>query len=63
MLQFQLMGAAAYAYPKSTGVINMIQPDGVQPSPEGFSGGGAVDIPWGLTSMATTMSGPATSGR
>ena len=48
MLQFQLLGAAAYAYPKSTGVINMIRPDGVQPSPGGFTGGGAVDIPWGL---------------
>jgi hypothetical protein len=48
MLQFELMGVAAYAYPKSTGVINMIRPDGVQPSPDGFTGGGAVDIPWGL---------------
>ena len=48
MLQFELMGAAAFAYPKSTGVISMIRPDGVQPSPDGFSGGGAVDIPWGL---------------
>ena len=48
MLQFELMGAAAFAYPKSTGVINMIRPDGVQPSPDGFTGGGAVDIPWGL---------------
>ncbi len=48
MLQFQLMGAAAFAYPKSTGVINLIRPDGVQPSPDGFTGGGEVDIPWGL---------------
>ena len=48
MLQFQLMGAAAFAYPKSTGVISMIRPDGVRPAPDGFSGGGAVDIPWGL---------------
>ena len=48
MLQFQLMGAAAFAYPKSTGVISMIRPDGVQPAPDGFTGGGAVDIPWGL---------------
>ena len=48
MLQFELTGVAAYAYPKSTGVINMIRPDGVQPSPDGFTGGGAVDIPWGL---------------
>ena len=48
MLQFELMGAAAFAYPKSTGVINVIRPDGLQPSPGGFTGGGAVDIPWGL---------------
>ncbi len=48
MLQFELLGAAAYAYPRNTGVINMIRPDGVQPSPAGFTGGGAVDIPWGL---------------
>jgi hypothetical protein len=48
MLQFELMGAAAYAYPKATGVISMIQPDGVQPTPAGYTGNGAVDIPWGL---------------
>ncbi len=48
MLQFQLLGTAVYSYPKSTGVINMIRPDGVQPSPAGFTGGGAVDAPWGL---------------
>ena len=26
----------------------MIRPDGTQPVPEGFTGGGQVDIPWGL---------------
>jgi hypothetical protein len=48
MLQFQILGAAGMSYPKSTGVISMIRPDGSQPSPAGFTGGGAVDIPWGL---------------
>jgi hypothetical protein len=48
MEQFEIMGRAALSYPKSTGVINMIRPDGTQPVPEGFTGGGKVDIPWGL---------------
>ena len=26
----------------------MIRPDGTQPAPKGFTGGGVVDIPWGL---------------
>ena len=39
---------AALHYPKATGVINLIRPDGTQPAPAGFTGGGAVDIPWGL---------------
>ena len=26
----------------------MIRPDGTQPAPTGFTGGGAIDIPWGL---------------
>jgi hypothetical protein len=48
MLQFEILGAAGMSYPKSTGVISMLRPDGSQPSREGFNGGGAVDIPWGL---------------
>jgi len=48
MEQFRIMGAAALKYPKPTGVINMIRPDGTQLEPNGFSGGGAVDVPWGL---------------
>jgi hypothetical protein len=48
MLQFEILGAAGMSYPKSTGVISVLRPDGSQPSPEGFNGGGAVDIPWGL---------------
>ena len=48
MEQFRLMAAAAFKYPKSTGVVNMIRPDGTQLEPKGFTGGGAVDMPWGL---------------
>jgi len=48
MEQFALLAGAALHYPKPTGDINLIHPDGVQPAPEGFTGGGAVDIPWGL---------------
>jgi hypothetical protein len=48
MEQFRLMAGAAFKYPKSTGVINMIRPDGTQPEPKGFTGDGAVDMPWGL---------------
>jgi hypothetical protein len=48
MEQFKIMGAAMLSSPKPTGVINMFRPDGTQPAPEGFSGGGAVNVPWGL---------------
>ena len=48
MEQFEIMGAAMLRYPKPTGVISMIRPDGTQPVPAGFTGAGAVDIPWGL---------------
>ncbi len=48
MKQFELMGAAMLRYTKSTGVIHMIRPDGTQLDPKGFTGDGAIDIPWGL---------------
>jgi hypothetical protein len=48
MEQFRIMGEAGLRYPKPTGVINMIRPDGTQPAPMGYTGGGAIDIPWGL---------------
>jgi hypothetical protein len=48
MEQFRIMASAAFRYPKSTGVINMIRPDGTQLEPNGFTGDGAVDMPWGL---------------
>ncbi len=48
MEQFKILGGAMLKYPKPTGVINMIRPDGTQPAPKGYTGGGAVDVPWGL---------------
>jgi hypothetical protein len=48
MEQFRLMGAAMLRYPKSTGVIHMIRPDGGQLQASGYTGGGAIDMPWGL---------------
>ncbi len=48
MEQFKIMGQAMLAYPKPTGVIHMIRPDGTQLEPKGFTGNGAVDVPWGL---------------
>ena len=47
MQQFEIMGAAMLRYPKATGIVSMIRPDGTQPAPAGYSGGG-VDVPWGL---------------
>ncbi len=48
MEQFKVLGEAMMKYPNSTGVIHMIRPDGTQLEPKGFTGGGAVDIPWGV---------------
>jgi hypothetical protein len=49
MQQFQLLGQVMVAYPTSTGLVSMFRPDGTQVSPQlGFTGGGVVDIPWGL---------------
>ncbi len=48
MEQFAIMGGAVLKYPKPTGVVSMIRPDGTQPVPAGFTGGGTLDVPWGL---------------
>jgi hypothetical protein len=48
MEQFRILGGAALRYPKPTGVVNMIRPDGSAPSPNGFTGDGAINVPWGL---------------
>jgi hypothetical protein len=34
---------------KKTGVVMMIRPDGTQPAPEGFNGGGNINASWGVT--------------
>jgi uncharacterized protein (TIGR03000 family) len=33
---------------KKTGIVSMIRPDGSQLNPEGFTGGGAINAPWGV---------------
>lgn len=52
MRQFQLAGQYfEHTLPpgKSTGVVNMIRPDGTQPAPNGFTGGGVINAPWGVS--------------
>ncbi|MBV8451380.1 MAG: hypothetical protein JOZ29_03800, partial [Deltaproteobacteria bacterium] len=39
---------AGLAYPKPTGIVSMIRPDGTQAAPGGYTGGGTVSVPWGL---------------
>ena len=48
MEQFKILGEAMVKYPNATGVIHMFRPDGTQLDPKGYTGGGAVDIPWGV---------------
>ncbi len=48
MEQFQIMGDALLKYNKSTGIVSMIKQDGTMPYPAGFTGNGAVDVPWGI---------------
>ena len=48
MEQFKILGEAMVKYPKATGVINMFRPDGTRLEPKGYTGGGVVDIPWGV---------------
>jgi hypothetical protein len=48
MEQFKILGKAGLEYPKPTGVINMIRPDGTQPAPAGYTGDGAINAPWGV---------------
>jgi hypothetical protein len=52
MKQFQIVlnyMAPMLSGGKTTGVANMIRPDGTQPAPMGFDGGGAVNVPWGVS--------------
>jgi hypothetical protein len=48
MEQFKIMGRAALTYPKATGIVSLIRPDGSEPEPDGYNGGGAINVPWGL---------------
>ena len=52
MKQFQLAGEHLMKElppGKVTGVVNMIRPDGTQPAPMGFTGGGVINVPWGVS--------------
>jgi streptogramin lyase len=33
----------------TTGVMNMIKPDGTQPAPKGFTGNGVINVAWGVS--------------
>jgi len=48
MQQFKILAHAFLTYPKPTGIVSMFRPDGTQPVPGGFTGGGSVWNPWGL---------------
>jgi hypothetical protein len=52
MKQFQIAGEhllKALTPGTTTGVVNMIRPDGTQPEPKGFSGNKVVNVPWGVS--------------
>jgi hypothetical protein len=34
---------------KTTGVVNMIRPDGTQPAPMGYTGNGKINVAWGVS--------------
>ena len=43
-----IIGAVESGRVKSTGIVSMIRPDGTQPVPGGFTGGGVIVVPWGI---------------
>jgi len=52
MKQFQLAGEhflKVLTPGKTTGVVNMIRPDGTQPAPMGFTGNGVINAAWGVS--------------
>ena len=58
MQEFQAFGAIVAALEsgrvKATGFVSMIRPDGSQqPSAGGYSGNGAVNLPWGINAVAS----------
>ncbi len=51
MEQFKLLVDSLAKYEatgKKTGMVSMIRPDGTQLAPEGFTGGGTLNAPWGV---------------
>jgi hypothetical protein len=48
MEQFEILGDAMLKYPKSTGVAHLILADGTMAEQAGFTGGGQIDVPWGV---------------
>jgi hypothetical protein len=48
MQQFKVLAAALFNSPKPTGIVSMFRPDGSQPAPKGYTGGGAINGPWGI---------------
>jgi hypothetical protein len=54
MEQFKILAAhmmkVLLSNPKmTTGVVNMIRPDGTQPAPEGFTANKQINVPWGVS--------------
>ncbi len=52
MKQFELAGLhllKALTPGKTTGVVNMIRPDGTQAAPTGCTGNGIINVPWGVS--------------
>ena len=45
MEQFKTIAATILKYPKPTGIVSMFRPDGTQPAPMGYTGGGAIYVP------------------
>jgi hypothetical protein len=48
MEQFKIVAGALLTFPKPTGIVSMFRPDGTQSAPKGYTGDGAVNVPWGL---------------
>jgi hypothetical protein len=48
MEQFKILSAAVFASPKTTSTVSMFRPDGSQPAPAGYTGGGVIHGLWGI---------------
>jgi len=52
MKQFQILGKNMMenvTATNTTGIVNMIRPDGTQPNPSGYNGGKEINVPWGVS--------------